>query len=72
MYNFFDIKLTLSDEEAQFLKDTNWNIEVINITNSDLVESLCKKGVIETVVYDYNGNYALYLTDIGKQLLNKI
>jgi hypothetical protein len=70
----FNVEVELTNQEVELLKNVDWNDkqpkEPYGTTTE--VNSLCNKGVVEYVTNDYEGDYGLFLTEVGNQIIKLI
>lgn len=70
----FNVEIELTDQEVELLKNVDWTDkqpkEPYGTTTE--VNSLCNKGVVEYVTNYYEGDYGLFLTEVGNQIIKLI
>ena len=70
----FNVEVELTDKEVELLRKIDWTDKQPKEPYGETTEvnSLCSKGVIEYVTNEYEGDYGLFLTEVGNQIIKFI
>lgn len=71
---FSNIIIELSDEEILYLRNVDWTEKEPKEPYGKTTEtnSLCEKGVVNYISNEMEGDYAIFLTEVGKQIIKSL